>query len=320
MNSRQKHTLASLCPTVRWQVNMADFSSFRTGGTAEAFVETEDPAVLRPLLRWLTEEDIAWRALGGGSNILFASGTHEGVVVHLKGGRKDLCRRRSGEDDAAGRCLVDAPAGMKLGRLLAWCARQGLGGLEDMAGIPGTVGGAVFMNAGAFGRCMGDCLAAVRCLDARGETVELPASALSFQYRHTVFPPEYREKCLITGATLRLETSEEGVIRERMRTIVAQRRAKQPQGLPCAGSFFKNPPGDFAGRLIELCGLKGYCQGQAMVSPKHGNIIVNQGGASPEDIFRLMRIVQDRVIERCGIMLEPEVRLFGWYGLQAGES
>lgn len=308
MNSSQKKALERLCPMVRWQVSMADFSSFRTGGTIEALVETGDCSVLPGLLRWLGEERIPWQVLGGGSNILFKSGLHEGVFLRLKGSQKDLVLRE--EPAPEDLHLVDVQAGIRLSRLLGWCAQQGLSGLEFMTGIPGTVGGAVAMNAGAFGGCMGDRLVALRCLNARGEAAELPARLLSFQYRQTLFPPVYREHCLITGATLGLRLAAGADIRERMRTVLAQRRARQPLGMPSAGSFFKNPPGDYAGRLIERAGLKGYSHGQAMVSPRHGNIIVNRGGASPEDILGLMRVVQERVRRHCGIVLEPEVRLF----------
>ena len=210
MNSSQKKALERLCPMVRWQVSMADFSSFRTGGTIEALVETGDCSVLPGLLRWLGEERIPWQVLGGGSNILFKSGLHEGVFLRLKGSQKDLILR---EDPAPeGLHLVDVQAGIRLSRLLGWCAQQGLSGLEFMTGIPGTVGGAVAMNAGAFGGCMGDRLVALRCLNARGEAAELPARLLSFQYRQTLFPPAYREHCLITGATLGLYSDRKSVV------------------------------------------------------------------------------------------------------------
>ena len=310
MNSGQKAALERLCPRVQWQVSMANLSSFRVGGQIEALVETEDSAELPLLLRWLAEEKIAWWVLGGGSNILFTSGMHEGVFLRLKGSQKNIRLREQDSPDVDGQYLVDVQAGVKLGHLLAWCARHNLSGLEYMAGIPGTVGGAVAMNAGAFGGCMGDRLRAVRCLNAQGEATELSASSLVFEYRQSVFPPEYQSGILITGATLALQRDREEVIRERMRGVIAQRRAKQPMGMPSAGSFFKNPPGDYAGRLIELAGLKGYSHGQAMVSTKHGNIIVNRGGASPEEILALMHLVQERVHQLCGVMLEPEVRLF----------
>ena len=301
MNERQRRILAELCPTARWGVDMAGLSSFRAGGEVEVLVETNDCAALPELLRFLAREGIGWQVLGGGSNILFAGGLHEGVFIRLRGGAEDI--RAEG-------CLVRVQAGVSMTRLLGWCLKHELGGLEFMAGIPGTVGGAVAMNAGAFGGATGDRLHAVRCLNAQGEEMEIAAADLRFHYRRTVFPGPLAEKCLILGATFALTPRPADEMRAQMRGLLAQRKAKQPVGAACAGSFFKNPPGDYAGRLIEQAGLKGYCQGRAMVSPKHGNIIVNRGGASPEDILGLMRFIQQRVHEHCGVMLEPEVRLF----------
>ena len=312
MNSSQAKELARLCPAVQWQADMARFSSLRAGGKVEALIEVEDCSLLPALLRWLAQEEISWRILGGGSNILFTSGLHQGVFIRLRGGLEDIVFSAApAADGQTGERLVEVQAGVGMALLLGWCLRQGLSGLEFMAGIPGTVGGAIAMNAGAYGGNMGDRLSAVRLLDFKGDGKEVPAEALHFQYRKTAFPPECcGEQCLITGATLRLQTAPAERIKEGMRTVLAQRKAKHPAGVASAGSFFKNPPGDFAGRLIEETGLKGYCHGQAMVSAKHGNFIVNRGGASPEDILALMRFVQARVHARHGVMLEPEVRFF----------
>lgn len=312
MNSAQKEELVGLCPSVQWQVDMARFSSLRTGGTVEALVEVDDCGSLPGLLGWLAQEEITWQVLGGGSNILFTSGLHQGLFIRLRGGLDDIVLSQASRTDGeAGEQSVEVQAGVSMSLLVAWCLRQGLSGLEFMAGIPGTVGGAVAMNAGAYGGSMGDRLAAVQILDWQGNAMEVPASALRFQYRKTTLPPECcREKCLITGARLRLKPAPAARIKEAMHEVFAQRKAKHPAGVASAGSFFKNPPGDYAGRLIEETGLKGYSHGQAMVSAMHGNFIINRGGASPEDILALMRFVQKRIYERHGIMLEPEVRFF----------
>ncbi len=312
MNSAQEKELARLCPFVQWQVDMARFSSLRAGGVVEALVEVEDCGLLPGLLRWLAQEQISWQILGGGSNILFTSGLHQGVFIRLRGGLGDITLSAvSVADGGCGDQSVEVQAGVSMALLLAWCLRQGLSGLEFMAGIPGTVGGAIAMNAGAYGGNMGDRLTAVQFLDWQGDAMQVPVTALHFQYRKTTLPPECcREQCLITGATLSLQPAPAERIKEGMRNVLAQRKAKHPAGVASAGSFFKNPPGDYAGRLIEEAGLKGYSQGQAMVSAKHGNFIVNRGGASPEDILALMRFIQKRVHERYGIMLEPEVRFF----------
>ncbi len=311
MDKRQQRRLTDLCPQIRWHANMAALSSLRTGGTVEALVELHDSAVLPELLRWLHREQIDWQVLGGGSNILFASGLHKGVFIRLRGGLRDIAQLPAAAGaEAADEHFVEAGAGVSMTVFLAWCQRTGLSGLECMAGIPGTVGGAVAMNAGAFGCSMGERLVALRCLNSLGEPLKLAATALDFQYRRTVMPSECTEKYIITSAILRLRQGATEEIRQRMKAVIARRREKQPAGVASAGSFFKNPPGDYAGRLIEQAGLKGYSHGQAMISAKHGNFIVNRGGASPEDILALMRFIQERIQASYGILLEPEVRIY----------
>lgn len=310
MDSRQRQHLERLCPSLRWHVNMATFSSLRTGGTVEALVELRDSGVAPELLGWLHQEKIDWQVLGGGSNILFTSGLHRGVFIRLRGGLQDIAVHPPMAGYGGEERLVDVGAGVSMALFLAWCQRSGLSGLENMAGIPGTVGGAVAMNAGAFDCSMGERLFSVRCLDDRGKPLELAAATLEFRYRCTVMPPECSEKYMITGASLCLRQDSTDEIRRRMHAIMTRRRLKQPTGMASAGSFFKNPPGDYAGRLIEQAGLKGYSHGQAMVSGKHGNFIVNRGGASPEDILALMRVIQERIQAECGILLEPEVRIY----------
>ncbi len=310
MNSVQRQQLEELCPSVQWQVNMAAHSSLRAGGTVEALVEIRDSSILPALIRWLNKEKLNWQALGGGSNILFTSGQHPGLCIRLKGGLEDINYRENlfAGNPATGK-LVQVHAGVSMVVFLAWCLREELSGLECMAGIPGTVGGAVAMNAGAFGGTVGERLAAVECINASGAVMEVPVDRLAFQYRRTIFPGDCSLKYMITSATFALQPDSGAVIKKRMGEITAQRKTKQPGAVASAGSFFKNPPGDYAGRLIEQAGLKGYRHGEAMVSLHHGNFIINRGGASPEDILGLMHFIQQRVLDCCGIMLEPEVRI-----------
>jgi UDP-N-acetylmuramate dehydrogenase len=211
----------------------------------------------------------------------------------------------AGEDS-----LVHVHAGCSLAAFLGWCARKELGGLEFMAGIPGTVGGAIRMNAGAFGHAIGERLAVVHCLTADGEQRAVRREEALFTYRSTRLPGEPAEKLLITGGVFRLQPGDGREIADRCREIAEQRRSKQPRGVGSAGSFFKNPEGDFAGRLIEQAGLKGLAHGGAMVSPKHANFIVNTGGAVPEDIIGLMEEVRRKVWQHSGVLLEPEVRIY----------
>nr|WP_321464972.1 UDP-N-acetylmuramate dehydrogenase [uncultured Desulfobulbus sp.] len=306
MNEQQRRHLQRLTPQVRWDADMATYSTFRTGGKAEALVEVSTEDELAILLPWLRQEGLPWQVIGGGSNILVASQRHPGVFIRLRGSVRDAVV--VGQATPADTALVRVPGGCNLAALVGWCSKQALDGLTFMAGIPGSVGGAVRMNAGAFGHSIGEVVQAVRCIGAGGEIREIPREMLSFSYRSTRFPGE-KEGLLITGIVLQLQQGDQQQIAAECRRIISQRKQKQPQGVASAGSFFKNPAGDFAGRLIENAGLKGLAQGKAMVSPKHANFIVNTGGALPEDIIFLMEKVRQTVWQQSGVLLEPEVRI-----------
>lgn len=289
---------------------MAAYSTFRTGGVAEAMVEPGDPEELAMLMRWLHCHQVPWQVIGGGSNILVASPFHPGVFIRLQGSGQGI----SGEptEDAGNeegrRVLVDA--GCSLAALVSWCTSNGLTGLEFMAGIPGTVGGAIRMNAGAFGHSISEALQWVQWTNEQGEMLEANREAITFSYRHSLFPGEPGGKILITRGVFLVQHADRELVAARCREIVEQRRQKQPSGLGSAGSFFKNPAGDFAGRLIEQAGLKGLTVGKAMVSPQHANFIVNTGGAVPSDIIGLMEEIRRKVLQQSGILLEPEVHIF----------
>jgi len=305
MNTRQRTELAALSRSVRWDVDMAAFSTFRTGGTVEAMVETGSVGELAVLLQWLHREQVPWHVVGGGSNILITNRSHEGVFIRLRGTVDESVIAPAGDGHR-----VHVPAGCNLAALLGWCGRNNLGGLEFMAGIPGSVGGAIRMNAGAFGHAIGELLESVQCLTARGEAVTVAKEEVVFAYRSTRLPGEPEVKMLITGGVFCLPPADGRQVAARCREIVEQRRRKQPQGVGSAGSFFKNPEGDFAGRLIEQAGLKGLTHGKAMVSPQHANFIVNTGGAAPEDILGLMEEVRRKVLLHSGVLLEPEVHIY----------
>ena len=308
MTSEQRAELSALCPSVQWDVDMAAYSTFRTGGMVEAMVESGDSDELAALLRWLRRHGIRWRPIGGGSNILVASRYHEGVFVRLRGAVADNAlepRCYPGFDG----CRVTVAAGCSLPAFVSWCTGKGLTGMEFMAGIPGSVGGAMRMNAGAFGHAIGEVLDSVECITERGEIRRAAKQDIVFAYRSTRLPGEPAERLLITRGVFFLKKANQAQMAARCRDIIAQRRSKQPAGVGSAGSFFKNPEGDFAGRLIEQAGLKGLTRGKAMVSPKHANFIVNTGGAAPEDIVELMQEVRNRVLKQSGVLLEPEVHI-----------
>jgi len=305
MNRQQQLELASLCRSVRWDVDMAAHSTFRAGGIVEAMAETESTEELAALLRWLHRERVPWHVVGGGSNILVTGRYREGVFIRLRGTARTTRCEQDGDS-----FLVQAAAGCNLAALLGWCARNNLGGLEFMAGIPGSVGGAIRMNAGAFGHAIGDVLAEIQCLDERGEPMTVAREEAVFGYRFTRLPTEPQVRMVITGGVLRLQAADGREVTAQCREIIARRRDSQPHGMGSAGSFFKNPQGDFAARLIEQAGLKGRTIGKAMVSPKHANFIVNTGGALAEDIVGLMKEVRQKVFEHSGVLLEPEVRIY----------
>lgn len=310
MNTQQRAQLTALCKSIQWDVDMASYSTFRTGGVVEAMLESGDPDELTVLMRWLHRHQIPWRVIGGGSNILVTSRYHEGVFIRLLGSVDTLTVTPWNARGTHEGCRVEVGAGCNLAALIAWCTRKGLTGLEFMAGIPGTVGGAIRMNAGAFGHSISDALLAVQWTNEQGELLEASKDEIIFSYRKTKLPGEPSAKMLITRGVFQLQCADKKILVARCREIIEQRRQKQPTGFGSAGSFFKNPTGDFAGRLIERAGLKGLTCGKAMVSPQHANFIVNTGGAEPEDIIGLMQEVRRKVHQQSGVLLEPEVHIF----------
>lgn len=276
---------------------MASRCTLRVGGPARALAIPGNQAELQSLLVLLTELGVRRLVIGQGSNLLFADEGYDGVVIML--GRKfaDIERLNGAK--------VRAEAGCGLTRLVNWCASQGLAGLEFAAGIPGSVGGAVAMNAGAWGREIKDVLASVTFLRETGERVKMASEELLFSYRHLEC-----KGLIVASAEFILKPGDRRVIAEKCARFVRERKAKQPQGVASAGSFFKNPPeGPPAGRLIQDAGLKGLRVGGAQVSELHGNFLINTGSASVQDFLTLMRQIQARVAENSGIRLEPEVRI-----------
>ena len=282
---------------------LAKWSTLRVGGPALALVEPESIAQVRQLVAGCRETGRPCLVIGGGSNLLVGDRGFPGLVVVL--GRKFGAIRREGED-SEGLVLIRVEAGCRLARLVNWCQAQGLSGLEFAAGIPGSVGGAVMMNAGAWGGEIKDVLSGLQGLQAE-EVVEWPRRELAFSYRSWQGPPGV----VVLGATFALAPGDPEQIRRVGQGYIAARKGKQPRGVGSAGSFFKNPPGDYAGRLIEATGLKGLTVCGAKVSEVHANFLVNAGGATAADLLALMRLVQAQVSARFGVGLEPEVKIVG---------
>lgn len=277
--------------------DMRPFTTMRAGGRADALVEITSVDSLRALLLFLSEQGIPHAVLGNGSNLLVADEGYHGVVLHIGAGLSSIIAQEDG---------LLAQAGASLAAVAQEALRLGLAGLAFAHGIPGSLGGAVAMNAGAYGREMKDVVLTTYCLDRKGEPVVLHGEAHRFSYRHSRVQ---EEDLVVTGARLGLERGDPAQIREEMRELARRRSDKQPLHLPSAGSTFKRPVGYFSGRLIEDCGLKGARVGEAQVSEKHAGFIVNLGGATATDIITLVGYIRQTVLERTGVLLEPEVKL-----------
>ena len=277
----------------------AELTSLRVGGAIDWVLSPETEAQAAALVYAMDTAGIGWRALGSGSNILADDGDHHYVVLSLK--------ELKGELEFAGE-RVSVPAGYSLPRLCIDAGRQGLSGIEGLGGIPGTVGGALWMNAGAYGHEIGTVTETVR-VAREGKVVEVPGSEVQWNYRHTSF----QEGELLLGATLRLTPDDPEKIRARMEDAKSRRMATQPHGSRSAGCFFKNPPAGAVGtgKMIDELGMKGSRRGSAVVSPVHANFIVTEGeGARAEDALALAEEIRERVKREHGIELEYEVELW----------
>jgi len=276
---------------------MARHTSLRIGGPADLFVTPEDTEDLAAVLAFARSTRLPVHVCGGGSNTLVRDGGIRGIVLHL------AAFQHLGREGVE----VSAGAGVRVSRLLAFCSRGGLGGLEMLSGVPGTVGGAVWGNAGAWGGAVADRLVRLRLLTWEGEDLTLLREAVSFDYRHSWLP----RGSVVTEATFGLEPGDPAAIRQRISRWLIQRNAQQPVEFRSAGSIFKNPPSNHAGRLVDLAGLKGTQVGGAKISEKHGNFFVNLGDARAADVLALVGMAQARVKALTGIDLELEVRVVG---------
>ncbi len=277
----------------------AELTSLRVGGSIDWVISPQTEAQAAAIVHALEEAGIGWRALGSGSNVLADDGEHHYVVLSLKDLKGEV--RFDGE-------LVQVSAGYSLPRLCVDVARQGLAGIEGLGGIPGTVGGALWMNAGAYEHEIGKVTETVR-VAREGQVVEILGSTVQWNYRHTSFA----EGELLLGATLRLQPDDPEKIRARMEDAKSRRMATQPHGGRSAGCFFKNPPESIVGtgKIIDEMGMKGARRGTAVVSPIHANFIVTEGeNARAEDALALAEEIRERVKREQGIDLEYEVELW----------
>jgi len=287
---------------VRFSFPLARHTSVRIGGPADVFVEPDTLAELQTLLALFDEESVPVFLIGGGTNILVSDKGVRGVVIKLGDGFNYARWEESLED-----ATVRVGAANSLGRFVREAVRKGYQGVEFAEGIPGTVGGGLLMNAGAFGGELSTVVVAITGVHRDGRSERLLGETLGFAYRCTVLPPQF----VVAEVEFHLTRGPAEEIVAAMSKAQHKRQKTQPHGYPNAGSIFKNPPGMYAGRLIESAGLKGHVQGRAQVSEQHANFIVNTGGASASDVRLLMDQIQRTVWRKNNIWLEPEVRLVG---------
>ncbi len=285
------------CQTVEG-ARLSAYTTFRIGGPGPLLI-TPPPAALPALLDACKEEGRPTLLLGNGSNLLVSDDGLDGVAIRLDAAEQPVLR---------GTTEIVCPAGLALKSLCRFARDRGLAGLEFAFGIPGTVGGGVFMNAGAYGGELRDVVRTVTVLTAAGAVEEWPAERMAFAYRHSAL---MEEGGVVLRAVFSLRPDDPAAITARMEEFLRRRREKQPLEYPSAGSFFKRPPGGYAGALIEQCGLKGFRVGDAQVSEKHAGFVVNRGQATCREVRALAAEVRRRVLDQTGVALEPEVRLLG---------
>jgi UDP-N-acetylmuramate dehydrogenase len=302
VDERQKSELLREAGNVVFDCPMDRYTTFSVGGKAEALYRAGDIASLQRIVSYLASEGIPYRVIGKGSNLLILDGGIKGVMIMLCGELADF-QREGGKKEQ-----IRAGGGLALADLVRESTRLGLGGGEFLAGIPGTVGGAVAMNAGAWGREIQELITGIEIINATGDVTSLDRQHLDFAYRSLSLPGG----AVITKVSLDLKQEPSEIVAGRVAEILKMRKAKQPLAFPSGGSVFKNPPNEFAGRLIEEAGLKGKRMGGAMISDQHANFIVNTGGAMASDILALMNLAREKVKARTGIDLEPEIQVVGF--------
>lgn len=297
-----KKLLSSVKGEIRYGEPMKNYTSFKIGGVADIMVFPQDLHDLSNILKIAEEERISVFILGKGTNILVKDSGVRGIVVNLQRFDKIMVVSEEDNDET----LLFAEAGVSLLRLLNFAAAHNLSGLEFASGIPGSVGGAIFMNAGSFDGEIKDVIKSVRMMRMDGEVIEIDKKDIKFSYRNARLP-----KGIILGGAFGLHRGNNKKIKDKMKRLMERRKETQPVGAPSAGSIFKNPEDIAAGELIELVGLKGCRVGDAEVSMKHANFIVNKGKALARDVLSLINIVKERVKREKGVELKLEIKVVG---------
>lgn len=278
---------------------MSRHTTFRIGGNADYFVKPGNADEVAAVIAVCREYNIPYFILGNGSNLLVSDDGYRGMIINIMDNMDSVT--------VDGR-IITAQAGAMLVRVSVMARDNALTGLEFASGIPGTIGGAVYMNAGAYGGEMKNVVKIVRAIDEYGRIYELDSEKMDFSYRHSIVE---ERKLIVLEVTLELEHGSREAINDRMKELAEARRSKQPLEYPSAGSTFKRPEGYFAGKLIMDAGLRGYSVGGAQVAEKHCGFVINKGGATASDVVELIRDVQHDVDDKFGVTLEPEVKMLG---------
>lgn len=276
-------------------VSLSDFTSFKIGGPVPVMVQPDSAELLCSVLSFLRSEKIPYYVLGKGTNVLFNDDGYDGVIIQTE---------KLNKIELTDEKCIHCECGVPLYRLCSFALEKSLTGLEFAYGIPGSCGGAAFMNAGAYGGEMKDVLIKCRYIDENGELQFAEGEDMCLSYRHSIFSDI---NCIITDLYVKLNKGDSASIRESMNEIMDKRRSKQPLEYPSAGSTFKRPEGYFAGALIEKSNLKGFSFGGAMVSTKHAGFVINYDNATCSDVISLINIIKETVKKDSGVELEPEV-------------
>lgn len=285
---------------VEYNASMSKYTSFKTGGKADLLITPDSISSLREIICFCKENGISYFILGNGSNVLVRDSGIDGAVIRLGAKLSKIALKDEN--------TIIAEAGASLKSICMFALEHSLTGLEFAYGIPGTLGGAVYMNAGAYGGEMKDVLYSVSHIDSEGNFGTLTKDELDLSYRHSVYS---ENGFTVTSAEIVLQKGNYDDIKAKMNELMSKRKEKQPIEFPSAGSTFKRPEGYFAGTLIEECGLKGKAIGGAEVSTKHAGFIINKNKATATDILDLIKFVQDTVFEKHGVHLETEVKIIG---------
>jgi len=294
---------------VGWDTDMALYTTIKSGGRADALIEVQTIENLTRLINWLKAQQIPWRTIGRGSNILVSSQGFNGVIIKLTGEFESILYLGDKFGNHNEKAIIRVGSGCPISTLLSWSIKNSYTDLEFLAGIPGSIGGAIHMNAGAFGHCTAEIIDSITILDSLGHQKQISGEDIEFDYRHMSLKDPWINEYVIIAGFFGLRKGNKDEIKIKCRNNIKKRNQQQPLAYASAGSFFKNPAGDSAGRLIEAAGLKGLRKGDAMVSNKHANFIVNTGKATATDITDLMKEIQKKVFLNSGIRLEPEVKI-----------